>query len=51
MPDGYGKQGLVLAKHHIGLARLALQSSYWVSSRAGQRRFWMSSVHSEMYMI
>ncbi|XP_023866098.1 nicotinamide/nicotinic acid mononucleotide adenylyltransferase 3 isoform X1 [Salvelinus sp. IW2-2015] len=29
--DGYGKQGLVLAKHRIAMARLALQSSDWVS--------------------
>ena len=34
--DGYGKQGLVLAKDHIGMARLALQSSYWVRSPTGQ---------------
>ncbi|XP_071233543.1 nicotinamide/nicotinic acid mononucleotide adenylyltransferase 3-like isoform X2 [Salvelinus alpinus] len=29
--DGYVKQGLVLAKHRIAMARLALQSSDWVS--------------------
>uniref|UniRef100_A0A672IYT3 Nicotinamide-nucleotide adenylyltransferase n=2 Tax=Salarias fasciatus TaxID=181472 RepID=A0A672IYT3_SALFA len=29
--DGYGKQGLVLAEHRIAMARLALQSSSWVS--------------------
>lgn len=29
--DGYGKQGLVLAKHRIAMARLALQSSNWVT--------------------
>uniref|UniRef100_A0AAY5KQF4 Cytidyltransferase-like domain-containing protein n=1 Tax=Esox lucius TaxID=8010 RepID=A0AAY5KQF4_ESOLU len=29
--DGYGKQGLVLAKHRVAMARLALQSSDWVS--------------------
>lgn len=28
--DGYGKQGLVLAKHRIAMAKLALQSSSWV---------------------
>ncbi|XP_073347798.1 nicotinamide/nicotinic acid mononucleotide adenylyltransferase 3 [Pagrus major] len=28
--DGYGKQGLVLAKHRIAMAKLALQSSNWV---------------------
>lgn len=28
--DGYGKQGLVLAKHRIAMAKLALQSSDWV---------------------
>ncbi|XP_067108627.1 nicotinamide/nicotinic acid mononucleotide adenylyltransferase 3 isoform X1 [Osmerus mordax] len=29
--DGYGKQGLVLAKHRVAMAKLALQSSDWVS--------------------
>uniref|UniRef100_A0A1A7X5S9 Nicotinamide-nucleotide adenylyltransferase n=2 Tax=Iconisemion striatum TaxID=60296 RepID=A0A1A7X5S9_9TELE len=29
--DGYGKQGLVLAKHRIAMAKLALQSSSWVA--------------------
>lgn len=29
--DGYGKQGLVPAKHRIAMARLALQSSNWVT--------------------
>ncbi|KAM6948229.1 nicotinamide/nicotinic acid mononucleotide adenylyltransferase 3 [Aplochiton taeniatus] len=29
--DGYGKQGLVLAKHRITMAKLALQSSDWVT--------------------
>ncbi|CAN9503365.1 unnamed protein product [Ophioblennius macclurei] len=29
--DGYGKQGLVLAAHRIAMAKLALQSSSWVS--------------------
>lgn len=29
--DGYGKQGLVLAEHRIAMARLALQSSSWVT--------------------
>ncbi|KAK2822234.1 hypothetical protein Q5P01_022299 [Channa striata] len=29
--DGYGKQGLVLAKHRIAMAKLALQSSSWVT--------------------
>lgn len=29
--DGYGKQGLVLAEHRIAMAKLALQSSSWVS--------------------
>ncbi|XP_047446260.1 nicotinamide/nicotinic acid mononucleotide adenylyltransferase 3 isoform X2 [Mugil cephalus] len=29
--DGYGKQGLVLAKHRIAMAKLALQSSNWVT--------------------
>ncbi|XP_028283710.1 nicotinamide/nicotinic acid mononucleotide adenylyltransferase 3 [Parambassis ranga] len=28
--DGYGKQGLVPAKHRIAMAKLALQSSNWV---------------------
>nr|XP_061795865.1 nicotinamide/nicotinic acid mononucleotide adenylyltransferase 3-like [Nerophis lumbriciformis] len=28
--DSYGKQGLVLAKHRIAMAKLALQSSNWV---------------------
>lgn len=28
--DGYGKQGLVLAKHRIAMTKLALQSSDWV---------------------
>lgn len=29
--DGYGKQSLVPAKHRIAMARLALQSSNWVT--------------------
>uniref|UniRef100_A0A3Q3A6W3 Nicotinamide-nucleotide adenylyltransferase n=3 Tax=Kryptolebias marmoratus TaxID=37003 RepID=A0A3Q3A6W3_KRYMA len=29
--DGYGKQGLVLAKHRIAMAKLALRSSNWVT--------------------
>lgn len=29
--DGYGKQGLVLANHRIAMAKLALQSSNWVT--------------------
>lgn len=29
--DGYGKQGLVLAEHRVAMAKLALQSSDWVS--------------------
>uniref|UniRef100_A0A3B3XKA4 Nicotinamide-nucleotide adenylyltransferase n=1 Tax=Poecilia mexicana TaxID=48701 RepID=A0A3B3XKA4_9TELE len=29
--DGYGKQGLVPAKHRISMAKLALQSSNWVT--------------------
>lgn len=29
--DGYGKQGLVLAEHRIAMAKLAVQSSDWVS--------------------
>ncbi|KAK5598730.1 hypothetical protein CRENBAI_005644 [Crenichthys baileyi] len=29
--DGYGKQGLVPAKHRISMAKLALQSSKWVT--------------------
>lgn len=29
--DGYGKQGLVPAKHRIAMAKLALQSSKWVT--------------------
>lgn len=29
--DGYGKQGLVLAHHRIAMAKLALQSSKWVT--------------------
>lgn len=29
--DCYGKQGLILAKHRIAMARLALQSSNWVT--------------------
>ncbi|XP_071778201.1 nicotinamide/nicotinic acid mononucleotide adenylyltransferase 3 isoform X2 [Centroberyx gerrardi] len=29
--DGYGKQGLVLAKHRIAMAKLALQTSDWVT--------------------
>ncbi|KAM7400879.1 hypothetical protein PAMA_005187 [Pampus argenteus] len=29
--DGYGKQGLVEAKHRIAMAKLALQSSNWVT--------------------
>uniref|UniRef100_A0A8C2I779 Nicotinamide/nicotinic acid mononucleotide adenylyltransferase 3 n=1 Tax=Cyprinus carpio TaxID=7962 RepID=A0A8C2I779_CYPCA len=29
--DYYGKQGLVVSKHRLAMARLALQSSDWVS--------------------
>nr|XP_020471800.1 nicotinamide/nicotinic acid mononucleotide adenylyltransferase 3 [Monopterus albus] len=29
--DSYGKQGLVLAKHRIAMAKLALQSSSWIT--------------------
>jgi len=29
--DGYGKQGLVASEHRLAMARLALQSSDWVS--------------------
>lgn len=29
--DGYGKQGLVLAQHRVAMAKLALQSSDWVT--------------------
>lgn len=29
--DGYGKQGLVLAAHRIAMAKLAVQSSSWVT--------------------
>ncbi|XP_005721145.1 nicotinamide/nicotinic acid mononucleotide adenylyltransferase 3 [Pundamilia nyererei] len=29
--DSYGKQGLVLAKHRVAMAELALQSSNWVT--------------------
>uniref|UniRef100_A0A8C1R5Y2 Nicotinamide/nicotinic acid mononucleotide adenylyltransferase 3 n=1 Tax=Cyprinus carpio TaxID=7962 RepID=A0A8C1R5Y2_CYPCA len=29
--DNYGKQGLVVSKHRLAMARLALQSSDWVS--------------------
>ncbi|KAL6104373.1 nmnat3 [Pungitius sinensis] len=29
--DGYGKQGLVLAKHRVAMAKLALRSSNWVT--------------------
>ncbi|XP_061879633.1 nicotinamide/nicotinic acid mononucleotide adenylyltransferase 3-like [Entelurus aequoreus] len=29
--DSYGKQGLALAKHRIAMARIALQSSNWVT--------------------
>lgn len=29
--DGYGKQGLALAKHRIAMAKLALRSSNWVT--------------------
>ncbi|XP_034559362.1 nicotinamide/nicotinic acid mononucleotide adenylyltransferase 3 isoform X2 [Notolabrus celidotus] len=29
--DGYGKQGLVLAQHRVAMAKLALQSSNWVT--------------------
>lgn len=29
--DGYGKQGLVAAKHRNAMARLALQSSDWIT--------------------
>lgn len=29
--DAYGKQGLVSAKHRIAMAKIALQTSDWVS--------------------
>lgn len=44
--DGYGKQGLVLAKHRIAMAKLALQSSDWVTvdEWESQQPDWMETV-------
>ncbi|XP_037538231.1 nicotinamide/nicotinic acid mononucleotide adenylyltransferase 3 [Nematolebias whitei] len=49
--DGYGKQGLVLAKHRIAMAKLALQSSDWVKvdEWESQQSDWTETVVTMRY--
>ncbi|KAL0966634.1 hypothetical protein UPYG_G00297680 [Umbra pygmaea] len=49
--DGYGKQGLVLAQHRVAMARLALQSSDWVSvdDWESQQSDWTETVVTMRY--
>ncbi|XP_061587407.1 nicotinamide/nicotinic acid mononucleotide adenylyltransferase 3-like [Cololabis saira] len=49
--DGYGKQGLVLAEHRIAMAKLALQSSSWVTVDGweSQHPDWMETVVTMRY--
>ncbi|XP_061551028.1 nicotinamide/nicotinic acid mononucleotide adenylyltransferase 3 isoform X1 [Phycodurus eques] len=49
--DGYGKQGLVLAKHRIAMAKLALQSSNWVKADEweSQQPDWTETVVTMRY--
>ncbi|XP_069367768.1 nicotinamide/nicotinic acid mononucleotide adenylyltransferase 3 [Paralichthys olivaceus] len=49
--DSYGKQGLVLAKHRIAMAKLALQSSNWVTvdEWESQQPDWMETVVTMRY--
>ncbi|XP_038127188.1 nicotinamide/nicotinic acid mononucleotide adenylyltransferase 3 [Cyprinodon tularosa] len=49
--DGYGKQGLVSAKHRISMAKLALQSSNWVTvdEWESQQPDWMETVVTMRY--
>ncbi|KAM8727748.1 nicotinamide/nicotinic acid mononucleotide adenylyltransferase 3 [Acanthopagrus schlegelii] len=49
--DGYGKQGLVLAKHRIAMAKLALQSSNWVrvDEWESQQQDWTETVVTMRY--
>ncbi|XP_068196514.1 nicotinamide/nicotinic acid mononucleotide adenylyltransferase 3 [Antennarius striatus] len=49
--DGYGKQGLVLAKHRIAMAKLALQSSDWVAvdEWESQQSDWTETVVTMRY--
>lgn len=51
--DGYGKQGLVLAKHRIAMAKLALQSSNWVTVDEWESRQpdWTETVVTMRYKI
>ncbi|XP_034052076.1 uncharacterized protein LOC117532731 [Gymnodraco acuticeps] len=49
--DGYGKQGLVLAQHRIAMAKLALQSSDWVTvdEWESQQADWTETVVTMRY--
>ncbi|KAM9845401.1 nicotinamide/nicotinic acid mononucleotide adenylyltransferase 3-like [Aulostomus maculatus] len=49
--DVYGKQGLVLAKHRIAMAKLALQSSNWVTvdEWESQQHDWTETVVTMRY--
>ncbi|CAM4589584.1 unnamed protein product [Leuciscus chuanchicus] len=49
--DGYGKQGLVASKHRLAMARLALQSSDWVSvdDWESQQADWTETVVTMRY--
>lgn len=49
--DGYGKQGLVPAKHRIAMAKLALQSSKWVTvdEWESQQTDWTETVITMRY--
>uniref|UniRef100_A0A8C1AU91 Nicotinamide nucleotide adenylyltransferase 3 n=1 Tax=Cyprinus carpio carpio TaxID=630221 RepID=A0A8C1AU91_CYPCA len=49
--DNYGKQGLVVSKHRLAMARLALQSSDWVSvdDWESQQADWTETVVTMRY--
>uniref|UniRef100_A0A673KN03 Retinol binding protein 1 n=1 Tax=Sinocyclocheilus rhinocerous TaxID=307959 RepID=A0A673KN03_9TELE len=49
--DNYGKQGLVASKHRLAMARLALQSSHWVSvdDWESQQADWTETVPGQLY--
>ncbi|XP_037132535.1 nicotinamide/nicotinic acid mononucleotide adenylyltransferase 3 [Syngnathus acus] len=49
--DNYGKQGLVLAKHRLAMAKLALQSSNWVKvdEWESQQADWTETVVTMRY--
>lgn len=49
--DGYGKQGLALAKHRIAMAKLALGTSSWVTvdEWESQQPDWTETVETMRY--